>query len=310
MALSVLPVSMYGVLKRLILVTVLVSERLVLNIRNSRFVVLATVVTFVGAVMAALGDLTFNGRGYALAFASVFAQTASMLYVKFTTKSYARARARVCAHAAADTARWWGRLSVFGALFYNSLLGIPIVALVLVGTGELQRVLAYERFGEPGFVLAFVFTIVFAVLLHFTMYMCTRLASPLTTCIVGQAKAGLTTLLAALLFGVAEYSVLNAAGVVINIVGGMGYGFLKFFEKEQKHAKHDDGTAPAPAQLAGDSKPDAGLHLGRDQLGSIAGSTLSLSSIAAGAAQQGAAGAPHYARDNAHSRMRGAAENV
>ena len=59
---------------------------------------------------------------------------------------------------------------------------------------------------------------------------CTLTNSALTTTIVGNAKAVLTTFLGAVLFGKVGLQPLGWLGIAVNTAGGVGYSVAKYRE--------------------------------------------------------------------------------
>ena len=62
------------------------------------------------------------------------------------------------------------------------------------------------------------------------LFLCTQLNSAVTTLVVGNLKALLTTALGFFLFGKVQLSALGLGGVALNSVGGILYSVAKFVE--------------------------------------------------------------------------------
>jgi solute carrier family 35 protein len=66
------------------------------------------------------------------------------------------------------------------------------------------------------------------------MFLCTTTNSALTTTIVGQLKNVFTIIFGFFLLGGAELHFLNALGLVLNSIGGVGYSAVKYQESVTK----------------------------------------------------------------------------
>jgi len=213
-ALTSLNIPMYGVLKRLTILFVLVGESLLMqkyssaNVKKSVFVIVA------GAVVAGIGDLTFDPIAYMLAFLSCFAQAAYLLFVAKT---------------GAETG-----INSFGLLFYNSLLAVPFVFFFVILNGEVEGVVNYDRLGSYDFQMCFLANLVLGAMLNYSMFLCTTTNSALTTTIVGQLKNVVSVFFGLFLFGGVDINIVNMLGLGLNSIGGIAYSWVKYNESKQK----------------------------------------------------------------------------
>jgi len=213
-ALTSLNIPMYGVLKRLTILFVLVGESLLMkkysspNVKKSVFVIVA------GAVVAGIGDLTFDPFAYTMAFLSCFAQAAYLLFVAKT---------------GAETG-----INSFGLLFYNSLLAIPFVFIFVILNGEVEGVVNYDRLTALDFQLCFLANLLLGAMLNYAMFLCTTTNSALTTTIVGQLKNVVSVFCGLFLLGGVEINLVNILGLSLNSVGGIAYSWVKYIESKQK----------------------------------------------------------------------------
>jgi solute carrier family 35 protein len=237
-----LSVPIYTTLKRLTPACVLLAHA-ASGRPPTRDVAASVLITVLGCVLAGAGDLAFDPAAYAYACASCALQTCYLLSVE-------KARAG---------------LSSWELLLYNSLLSAPLLAALCILDGEAgraARTLPALMSGPraAGFATTFGAALFLGILLNFSIFLCTRVNSALTTTVVGIMKGVVTTLLGyVLLGGVADATTLQLAGVSLNTAGGVWYGVLEYRAKEAKKA--------AAAAAAGALKSSGGAdaeHGGED----------------------------------------------
>jgi len=139
-ALKYVNVPMYSALRRLTTFIVIVAQFLMLGKTVSTEEFLSVVAMVVGAIIASFGDLTFDMRGYILVFLNC-ATTAWYLVL------------------IAKKQRETG-LNSFGLMFYNNILSIPIIA-ILVYFSEYEDLMKFQQWGVFEFQITF-FGIMFA----------------------------------------------------------------------------------------------------------------------------------------------------
>jgi len=212
-ALTSLNIPMYGVLKRLVTLFVLVGERVFMHKYASSDIHKSVVVIVAGAIIAGAGDITFDLLAYVMACGSCFAQAAYLIYVAKTG-------------AEKD-------LNSFGLLFYNSLLAIPFVALIAYVNDEFTLVSEYTNLWDAKFQFCLIVNLALGSLLNYSMFLCTTVNSPLTTTIVGHVKTALS-LGISLMFMDVHVTLMNAIGLSINMFGGLWYSHIKYSEQQAK----------------------------------------------------------------------------
>ena len=205
-------VPVYQTLKRMSPLPAMVLERLLRGKRFSAAIKLSVGCVCAGALVAGLGDLDLNFLGYGLALMSCVLQA---LYL-------------VAAARAVDRCG----LSTLGVLHYNSLLSMPL--LLLGVSQEWRQLLAFPAWGNVRFLAAFSGNLMLGAVLSFSLFLCTLVNSPVTTLIVGNAKAILTSLLGFVLFGRVNVTYLGIIGIVINTAGGILYSLVKYHEGSGK----------------------------------------------------------------------------
>ena len=234
-----LSVPVYTMLKRLTPAFVLVGNGFS-GRPPTPTVVLSTLLTVAGCVVAGIGDLAFDRKAYLLAVASCVTQTCYLLTVE-------RAKAGMSSHE---------------LLLYNSLLSVPFLLLVCALNGELATAPAslarLARTGGLAGLATLAAAVFLGVLLNFSIFMCTRVNSALTTTIVGILKGVATTALGFLfLGGVRDATWLLLAGLALNSVGGSWYGWLEFSAKKGHGGggHHRPSLAPDTEKGSANSSP-------------------------------------------------------
>lgn len=227
-----LNVPMYQALKRLNPVITLTAKSLMDRQLPAWQVALSVVMIVAGCVVASLGDLTFDLMGYTYALLSCLLQSCYLILVENS-----------------GTKKNTGTMEL---LYYNSLLSLPLIALIIVVSGEATRAapLFWEGAGHHGTLpLAglICFCSIAGLLLNFSLFWCTQLNSALTTTIVGIMKSMVTTFLGFFLLGGVKFHPLNILGIAMNLVGGMWYSLVKYKERGAKAgAMHHSPGATKP----------------------------------------------------------------
>jgi len=208
-ALELLNIPMYGVLKRLTVLFVLIGES-AMGKHSSMKLKQSVCMIVGGAIIAGLGDLTFDMLGYLLACFSCLAQASYLVYVAKTGAE--------------------SGINTFGLLFYNSLLAIPFVFVIVLVLGEFQAVSEYPNLWALDFQICFLCNMIMGAMLNYSMFLCTTVNSALTTTIMGQLKNVISIFLGLFVFGGVETTFVNIFGLGINCLGGIWYAEIKYEE--------------------------------------------------------------------------------
>lgn len=120
-------------------------------------------------------------------------------------------------------------------LLYNNLLALPpMLAFLVLGTGELAGVAAYPRLADPSFLLFLLVSCSQAFLLNCCIFRCTLVNSPLATNVTGQAKDILTTSLGMVLFRDVRYQAVNVAGILLGLAGSIAYSLVSYHQSKRR----------------------------------------------------------------------------
>ncbi|CAI5532358.1 unnamed protein product [Closterium sp. Naga37s-1] len=169
-------IPMYIALKRLTPMAVLITGFFTGKAKQPLQVTLSVSLTTFGCLIAALGDFSLDPYAYALALTSVLCQTFYLLLVERSGAEQG--------------------ISSFELMFYNSLLSLPFLGAILLCTNELPTSvpLLFTMCADSStFTVAVTASLVMALVLNYTMFLCTIVNSALTTTIVGVLKGVFTT---------------------------------------------------------------------------------------------------------------------
>jgi solute carrier family 35 protein len=221
-ALSSLNIPVYGSLKRLTLVMVLIGEWILLKRKSSLRIIFAVSLIIIGAVVMGIGDIEFNMLAYFMATVSCFSQTCYLLFLAKTKL---------------DTG-----LNTFEMLFYNCLLSAPMLFCLVLLTGELRNALSYSRLFDIEFLVCLCGAVLLGSILNYAIFICTLVNSPLTLVVTGQLKTVLSTFFGLFAFGGVDMRFLNLLGLCVNTLGGLLYAWFKYLEQQKKD--HSDKEIP------------------------------------------------------------------
>lgn len=204
---------MYSTFKRLTIAVVMVLEYFLLKKVPSKAIVGTVAMMSVGAMLAGLGDVSFDPTGYVMAILSCVLQALYLVVVAKKEKEL--------------------DLNTFGLLYYNSILSLPFVFAVGLVKSEYSSALHYDRWHEFGFLFNFLMACALGALLNYSIFLCTLVNSPLTLTVSGQAKSILTVAIGFFAFGGVAFTPLNAFGIILNTLGSLVYSFTKHIEKSR-----------------------------------------------------------------------------
>lgn len=215
-ALSLVNIPMFSAFRRLTLLFVMGAEYVFLRKTHSRAIMYSVIVMTTGAFISAVDDVSFSRLGYCLVFVNNVLTAAYLAAIK---------------KAMEDTN--FGPLTL---LYYTALLGFPLVALLLICTGELAHVIVAFR-TQPEllswrFLASLVLTATGAFAVNFSTSLCTHVTSPLTTSVAGQVKNVLQTVLGFFSWGFVP-TLMNTVGLLIALCAQVLFAYLKYGERRQ-----------------------------------------------------------------------------
>jgi len=217
-ALHGMNIPMYGAIKRCTPLVNLILSVIVLKKPFPSTLLSSSVglITF-GVFVASLGDLQFDAHAYTMGTLSVFAQAGYLTLVQKSSEVNHR--------------------STIEMLHVNSFNTLPIFLTVSMVLGEPADIGQSVSVAEPGFTWVFALLIVSGCVLTWSQFMCAAVCSALTTSMISVAKSVIQTVVGFFTFGGVQFHPLNIAGLVMNILGGVIYTYVKQFEKSKQIAR-------------------------------------------------------------------------
>merc|ERR1719427_843220 len=211
-ALHGMNIPMYGAIKRCTPLVNLILSVIVLKKPFPSTLLSSSVglITF-GVFVASLGDLQFDAHAYTMGTLSVFAQAGYLTLVQKSSEVNHRTTVEM--------------------LHVNSFNTLPIFLTVSMVLGEPADIGQSLAAAAPGFTPVFALLIFSGCVLTWSQFMCAAVCSALTTSMISVAKSVIQTALGFFTFGGVKFHPLNIAGLVMNIMGGIIYTYVKQKEK-------------------------------------------------------------------------------
>eukprot|EP00547_Thalassionema_nitzschioides_P004744 CAMPEP_0194222346 /NCGR_PEP_ID=MMETSP0156-20130528/32707_1 /TAXON_ID=33649 /ORGANISM="Thalassionema nitzschioides, Strain L26-B" /LENGTH=473 /DNA_ID=CAMNT_0038953099 /DNA_START=100 /DNA_END=1521 /DNA_ORIENTATION=- len=221
-------IPMFTALRRTSVLLTLLSEMYLLRLPTPSAVIASVALLVLGAIVAAMNDLAFDGPGYWAVTASAVATTAYGVVSKIKLSGA-------------------NKLSKWEILYINSLVSIPFFCTIISiqpskspdSDNAWQDILDFPHWTNPMFGICFALTSCLGFWLNFFILFNTQVNGPLSTTIVGTAKNVFTTYLGMMgvggdyIFGWANFIGLN-----MSMGGAVWYSVTKMKEERVKQKKN------------------------------------------------------------------------
>jgi len=204
-----LSLPMMVLLRRASILMTMLLEKWMLNSQPSKTVQLSVGLMLGGAFVAALGDLSFNMKGYIVIFFNDLFTALNGVILKRTSEEYKKSKMTV--------------------LYLNSLLSaIGVFIVIMLVPGEVDRVQNFDLWSNTSFVTHFMFASLMGSVLNLAIFLCTSTNSALTTTVVGCLKNVLTSYIGMFVGGDYIFSLLSFVGINLSIAGSFVYARATF----------------------------------------------------------------------------------
>lgn len=209
-----LNLPMFTVLRRFSVLMTMFGEIYILKAKKSTSIRISIYVMIAGAIIAAINDLTFEIHGYVFIMFNNLFSAANGIYTKKKLTNT--------------------DLKENDLLFYYSSMTLPPLLILFHYTGEIDKLVAYDGWSNYGFWLFFLLSSLMGFTLNYSMMLCTRFNSPLTTTVIGCLKNILVTYAGMFVGGDYIFTNYNFIGLTLSTTASLFYTYYAFTERNKK----------------------------------------------------------------------------
>jgi GDP-mannose transporter len=220
-ALKDLGVPMSTVLKNMTNLIVIGSEYVMYGRVYNKFIWATMGLMVLSAVCGAFTDLAFNAAGYFWQIVNSAFTAANMLYLKVVMEKVKNYTSN------------GERLDEFSMVFYNNLLSLPLIFLVMVFQGELKTLPDQPDLYNPAFLFVASLTGLVGFGISFSVLWFLSTTTPTTFSLVGSLNKIPVSLIGLLLFETG-ISLPNLASVLVGLCSGVMFVIAKQREAAKK----------------------------------------------------------------------------
>lgn len=215
-----LSLPMFTALRRISIWVTMILEIKLLGSKPGWMVQISVFSMIAGALLAASDDLSFHLEGYIYVMISNILTALYQVYIKKKLDS--------------------DGMGKYGLMFYNSLFSLIPAIIVNLASGDFEKAINFDKWDDPLFLSQFIMSCVLGFVLTYTTILCTLYNSALTTAMVGSIKNILVTYLGMFVGGDYIFSIINAVGLNISVVGSLLYSYATFSGGDDKSKSSSD----------------------------------------------------------------------
>eukprot|EP01023_Acetabularia_acetabulum_P038397 TRINITY_DN3679_c0_g1_i5.p1 TRINITY_DN3679_c0_g1~~TRINITY_DN3679_c0_g1_i5.p1 ORF type:complete len:373 (-),score=36.26 TRINITY_DN3679_c0_g1_i5:1591-2574(-) len=206
---GMLNVPMFVVLRRFTQFIILCLEVFVYKKSQTCKTWTQVMLMILGAIIAALNDLTFSLKAFFVLGLQDFATAGYLTMQKHSQIAKG--------------------MSTEALLFYYSCVCLIPLGMLCIVTGQFERMMEYDRLFDPGFLFCLVSSGSLGILINHSTFVCTRVTEPLVTSVAGNLKNILSAVGGALIFPDYQANLWNLVGLTMSFGGALWFGFDKVF---------------------------------------------------------------------------------
>jgi solute carrier family 35 len=196
---------------RFTMVMTILIERIAFGVHHDWQVLASVGVMIVGALVAAMTDLSFSFWAYT-----------SVLLNNLFTSIYLVLVKHMKATKHVDTTT---------LLFYNSIISIVPLTFASFFVGEWAKMAVHPNLDNTGLQITGVAAVCLGLTISHSMYVCTRVNDPLTTSVSGSLKNIAMTVIGIFAFGDYIYDTANMFGIALSMMGAVWYALYTTLKK-------------------------------------------------------------------------------
>ncbi len=213
-ALKDLGVATVTVLKNMTNLIVVTSEYFMYGRVYNRYIWLTMTLMVISAVVSGYTDMTFSASGYFWQMINSGFTAANMLYLKVAMEKVKKYTSN------------GERLDEYSMVFYNNLLSLPLIFLVMWGRGELGSVWEQEDLHNPAFLIVAGLSGLVGFGISFSVLWFLSTTTPTTFSLVGSLNKIPISFIGLLLYE-SSYSMANLLSISIGLASGVVFVVAK-----------------------------------------------------------------------------------
>jgi len=213
-ALKDLGVATVTVLKNMTNLIVVTSEYFMYGRVYNRYIWLTMTLMVISAVVSGYTDMTFSASGYFWQMINSGFTAANMLYLKVAMEKVKKYTSN------------GERLDEYSMVFYNNLLSLPLIFLVMWGRGELGIVWEQEDLHNPAFLIVAGLSGLVGFGISFSVLWFLSTTTPTTFSLVGSLNKIPISFIGLLLYE-SSYSMANLLSISIGLASGVVFVVAK-----------------------------------------------------------------------------------